>query len=69
MQMNRSPKYRDNLFEILDYIAQEELSASENFKSELDELINNLPNFPYTCSLSLLVGISSNSAKSLLECL
>jgi len=47
MQINRSPRYKNNLFKILDYIAQDKLSASENFLNELDKLINNLPNFPF----------------------
>lgn len=47
MQINRSPRYKNNLFQILDYIAQDKLSASENFLRELDKLINNLPNFPF----------------------
>jgi len=47
MQINRSPLYKNNLFQILDYIAQDKLSASENFLNELDKLINNLPNFPF----------------------
>ncbi len=47
MQINRSVRYKNNLFKILDYIAQDKLSASENFLYELDELINNLPNFPF----------------------
>ena len=47
MQINRSPRYKNNLFQILDYIAQDKVSASENFLNELDKLINNLPNFPF----------------------
>ena len=47
MQINRSPRYTNNLFQILDYIAQDKISASENFLNELDKLINNLPNFPF----------------------
>ena len=47
MQINRLKRYNSNLFQILDYIAQDKFSASENFKNELDELINNLPTFPY----------------------
>lgn len=47
MQINRLKRYNNNLFQILDFIAQDKFSASENFKSELDELINNLPTFPY----------------------
>ena len=47
MQIKRSVRYKKNLFQILDYIAQDKLSASENFLNELDKLINNLPNFPF----------------------
>ena len=47
MQINRSTRYNNNLFKILDYIAQDKVSASENFKNELDKLINNLPSSPF----------------------
>jgi len=47
MQINRSPRYKNNLLQILEYIAQDKVSASENFLCELDKLINNLPNFPF----------------------
>ncbi len=47
MQINRSPRYKNNLFQILNYIARDKLSASENFLNELDKLINNLPAFPF----------------------
>ncbi len=47
MTISRSPKYKNNLFQILDFIAQDKFSASEKFKIELDELIENIPNFPY----------------------
>ena len=47
MQINRSTRYKNNLFQILNYIAQDKFSASENFLNELDKLINNLPNFPF----------------------
>ena len=46
MQINRSQRYKDNLFQILGHIAQDKFSASEKFKKELDNLINNLSNFP-----------------------
>ena len=32
MQINRAPRYKNNLFQILDYIAQDKLSASENIR-------------------------------------
>jgi len=47
MQINRSAQYKKNLFQILDYIAQDKLSASEKFLNELDQLINNLSNSPF----------------------
>ena len=47
MKIKRFKRYQNSLFQILDYIAQDKLSASENFLNELDALINNLPNFPY----------------------
>jgi len=47
MRINRSPLYKNNLFQILDYIAKDKLSASKNFLNELDKLINNLPTFPF----------------------
>ena len=47
MRINRSPLYKNNLFQILDYIAKDKLSASENFLNELDKLINNLSTFPF----------------------
>jgi len=47
MQINRSSRYKNNLFQILDFIVQDKVSASENFLNELDKLINNLPNFPF----------------------
>ncbi|WP_457744626.1 type II toxin-antitoxin system RelE/ParE family toxin [Sulfurimonas sp.] len=47
MKIKRSQRYNNNLFKILDYIAQDKLSASENFLNELDKLINNLPNYPF----------------------
>ena len=47
MRINRLKRYQNDLFKILDYIAQDKFSASENFNNELDKLINNLPAFPY----------------------
>ncbi len=44
MQISRSERYKNNLFQILEYIARDKISASENFRDELDDLIDNLPN-------------------------
>ena len=47
MRIKRDKKYTSNLFVILRYIAKDRVSASRNFKNELDKKINNLTNFPY----------------------
>ena len=47
MKINRSARYIKELFKTLEYIAKDKISASEKFNIELDELINNLPSFPY----------------------
>ena len=47
MQINRSARYKKSLFKILDYIAQDKISASEKFLYELDKLIDSLPYFPF----------------------
>ena len=47
MQISRSIRYKNSLFKILAYIAQDKIGASENFKNELDDLIDGLPNSPY----------------------
>jgi len=47
MQINRTLEYQNGLFAILDYIAQDRISAAENFVDELDNLINDLSNFPF----------------------
>jgi len=47
MQINRSIRYKKSIFKILDFIAQDKVSASENFLFELDERINDLANFPF----------------------
>ncbi len=47
MQISRTLKYQNSLFAILEYIAQDKVSAAENFVNELDKLIDDLPNFPF----------------------
>jgi len=47
MQINRSSKYLSELFDILEYIARDKISASINFKENLDKQIDNLIVFPY----------------------
>ena len=47
MKINRSIRYKKVLFKILEFFAQDKVSASENFLNELDERINDLINFPF----------------------
>jgi len=47
MKINRSIRYKKELFKILEYIARDKISASEDFVDGLDKIINNLPNFPF----------------------
>ena len=47
MKIIRSRKFQINLLVILQHIAKDKVSASKNFQQELDNLIKNIPNFPY----------------------
>jgi plasmid stabilization system protein ParE len=47
MQIKRHRKYISNLFSILEYIAKDKVLASQKFKDDIDEKIENLINFPY----------------------
>jgi plasmid stabilization system protein ParE len=47
MQIKRHRKYVSNLFSILEYIAKDKVLASQKFKGDIDEKIENLINFPY----------------------
>jgi plasmid stabilization system protein ParE len=47
MQIKRHRKYVSNLFSILEYIAKDKVLASQKFKDDIDEKIENLINFPY----------------------
>jgi plasmid stabilization system protein ParE len=47
MKIIRSRKFQINLLVILQHIAKDKVSASRNFQQELDNLIKNIPNFPY----------------------
>lgn len=53
MKIVRSRKYQVNLLIILKYIAKDKISASRNFQRELDELLENIPNFPYKYKQSI----------------
>ena len=43
----RTKEYQVELLDILKYIADDKISASINFKKELNQLISEIPNFPY----------------------
>ena len=53
MKINRTRKFQIKLLEILTYIAKDKISASKKFQVELDEQINNIPNFPFKYSTSI----------------
>ena len=47
MKISRKNEYKSELQEILRFIATDKISASKQFKQELDRQITNIPNFPY----------------------
>jgi len=53
MQIKRSKKYEIQLFQILDYIAKDKLSASKKFSNELEKRIYSLIDNPFSCRKSI----------------
>jgi plasmid stabilization system protein ParE len=47
MTIIRSTNYVDKLDVILDFIAQDSFTRTEDFLNKLDHKINSIPNFPY----------------------
>lgn len=47
MKIVRSRQYIHALKNILDFIKKDKISAAKNFRSDLDDKINNLPANPY----------------------
>ena len=47
MQIKLDPKFEKNFNQIFEYIAQDKLSASKQFKNKLFQQIKNIPNHPY----------------------
>jgi len=47
MQIKLDNKFEINFNSILEYIAQDKISASKKFRQDLFRQIKNLPNFPY----------------------
>ena len=47
MKISRKDEYKSELQDILRFIANDKISASKQFKQELDKQITNIPNFPY----------------------
>jgi len=47
MRIFRNEEYKFELQNILRYIANDKISASREFKKELDREIRDIPNFPY----------------------
>ena len=47
MVIKRTSLFRQQFFDIVFYIAKDKVSASQNFKSDINKLIKELPNFPF----------------------
>ena len=47
MQIFRTRRYQNQLISILEYIAKDKISASENFHQKLDKQIDSLVNHPF----------------------
>jgi len=53
MQIKLDEKFEINFNSILEYIAQDKISASKKFRQNLFKQIKNLPNFPYKLRKSI----------------
>ncbi len=47
MVIKRTSLFRQQFFDIVFYIAKDKVSASQNFKSDINKLIKELINFPF----------------------
>ncbi len=47
MQISKLRRYKNQLIIILKYIAKDKIIASENFYNNLNEAIEEIPNFPF----------------------
>jgi len=47
MVIKRTSLFRQQFFDIVFYIANDKVTASQKFKSDVNKLINELPNFPF----------------------
>jgi plasmid stabilization system protein ParE len=47
MKIERTEKYQAELLAILRNIANDKITASKKFKTDLNKQIKNIPNFPY----------------------
>jgi hypothetical protein len=47
MQISKSRRYKNQLTIILKHIAKDKITASENFYNDLNETIEEIPNFPF----------------------
>jgi len=47
MQISKLRRYKNQLIVILKYIAKDKITASENFYTDLNEVIEEIPNFPF----------------------
>jgi len=47
MQISKLRRYKNQLTIILKHIAKDKITASENFYTDLNEIIEKIPNFPF----------------------
>lgn len=53
MHIIRTERFKSELQDIMEYIANDSLLRAFEFENKLNEQIKNLPNFPYKCRKSL----------------
>lgn len=53
MQIVKSQRFKEELQNIMEFIAKDSLHHSLEFEQNLNEKIRNLPNFPFKCRKSI----------------
>ena len=53
MQIRKTKRYQKDLSDILIYISKDKITASKNFRKEIDKRIQTIPNFPYQYKQSI----------------
>lgn len=53
MQVIKTFRFDNEFLKIYEFIAKDNVTNADNFRSEIDLKLENLPNFPYKCRKSL----------------